>query len=325
MGNADATCSVIDTANNIVIATVSLGGIVGGVAVTPDGTKVYVTDLSNSNVPVIDISTNAVIATVPVGGDPFSLGQFIGSIPGKSIPTITWSNPADIVYGTPLSSTQLNAVASVPGTYVYTPAAGTILNVGTQTLHVDFTPTDTVNYTTASKDVTINVTAPLIPVANFSATPTSGTVPLNVSFTDTTVGAPTSWKWDFGDGKSSTIQNPSHIYQSSGTYNVSLTVKNKNGTNTTTKTNYITVTNPPLVANFSATSTSGTAPLTVSFTDTTVGTPTSWKWDFGDKGTSTKRNPTEIYKKPGTYTVSLTVKDGFGTNTTTKTGYITVS
>jgi len=75
----------------------------------------------------------------------------------KATPVITWSNPADITSGTALSSTQLNALASVSGTFVYTPAAGTVLNAGTHTLHVDFTPADTANYRNASKDVTINL------------------------------------------------------------------------------------------------------------------------------------------------------------------------
>src|SRR5207247_10428623 len=76
----------------------------------------------------------------------------------KATPTITWNNPADITYGTALGGTQLNATASVAGTFVYTPASGTLLNAGSgQTLHVAFTPTDTGNYNTASKDVTINV------------------------------------------------------------------------------------------------------------------------------------------------------------------------
>jgi hypothetical protein len=76
----------------------------------------------------------------------------------KATPTITWSNPADITYGTPLGAAQLNATASVPGSFVYTPASGAVLNTGNgQTLHVAFTPTDTINYNSTSKDVTINV------------------------------------------------------------------------------------------------------------------------------------------------------------------------
>jgi MBG domain (YGX type)/Bacterial Ig-like domain (group 3)/Carboxypeptidase regulatory-like domain len=77
----------------------------------------------------------------------------------KATPTITWTNPANIVYGTALSNTQLNATASVPGSFVYTPASGMVLHAGNgQNLHVDFTPTDTTNYNNTSKDVSINVT-----------------------------------------------------------------------------------------------------------------------------------------------------------------------
>src|SRR5208282_1461961 len=73
-------------------------------------------------------------------------------------PTISWANPANIVYGTALSGTQLDATASVPGTFAYTPAMGTILAAGNnQTLSVLFTPTDTTDYTTASATATINV------------------------------------------------------------------------------------------------------------------------------------------------------------------------
>ena len=71
-------------------------------------------------------------------------------------PTVTWGNPSSITYGTVLSNTQLKATASVQGSFVYTPAAGTVLNAGTQTLRVVFTPTSS-SYTTASKDVTISV------------------------------------------------------------------------------------------------------------------------------------------------------------------------
>ena len=92
----------------------------------------------------------------PVGNNSASFGQFIG----KPAPIIAWNNPPDIVYGTPLSNTQLDATASVPGTFVYTPAAGTVLGVGTQTLTAFFTPTDNIDYTTTSANVSINVKNP---------------------------------------------------------------------------------------------------------------------------------------------------------------------
>ena len=64
------------------------------------------------------------------------------SAPGGHTPAISWRAPAAISYGTALSSTQLNATANMAGTFTYTPAAGTVLKAGTQTLAVVFTPTD---------------------------------------------------------------------------------------------------------------------------------------------------------------------------------------
>jgi hypothetical protein len=82
----------------------------------------------------------------------------------KETPTIIWDNPANMIYGTPLSSTQLDASASdtvsgasVPGTFIYTPSLGTILSTGEHTLHAYFTPNDIGNYTTALASVSIDV------------------------------------------------------------------------------------------------------------------------------------------------------------------------
>ncbi|MFA5434038.1 MAG: fibrobacter succinogenes major paralogous domain-containing protein [Candidatus Paceibacterota bacterium] len=88
---------------------------------------------------------------------------------------LTWANPADITVGIALSATQLNATADVAGTFVYTPALGTVLSVGAnQNLKVDFTPTDAVNYNTATKTVTINVTE--INVTKITVTDIDGNV-----------------------------------------------------------------------------------------------------------------------------------------------------
>jgi len=163
------------------------------------------------------------------------------------------------------------------------------------------------------------------PVANFTSSVTSGKVPLNVAFTDTSTGSPTSWKWDFGDGSKSYLQNPTHKYSKAGTYTVNLTVKNAIGRNTVTKTEYIKVTGVTKpVANFTSSVTSGKVPLNIAFTDTSTGSPTSWKWDFGDGSKSYLQNPTHKYSKAGIYTVNLTVKNAKGSNTVTKTEYIKV-
>ena len=75
----------------------------------------------------------------------------------KATPTITWATPADIVYGTALSATQLNATASADGTFTYTPAAGASLNAGVHILSVTFTPVDTANHATATANVSLSV------------------------------------------------------------------------------------------------------------------------------------------------------------------------
>jgi hypothetical protein len=74
-----------------------------------------------------------------------------------TIPVVTWDPPAPITYGTPLSAAQLNATSTVAGSFTYTPAAGTVLTAGQQTLTATFTPTDTTDYTTASASVTLTV------------------------------------------------------------------------------------------------------------------------------------------------------------------------
>ena len=79
------------------------------------------------------------------------------------------------------------------------------------------------------------------PVANFSGTPTTGNATLSVTFTDSSTYSPTAWSWTFGDGGTSTAQNPSHSYTSAGKYTVSLNATNQYGNNTLTKTNYIVV------------------------------------------------------------------------------------
>lgn len=171
------------------------------------------------------------------------------------------------------------------------------------------------------------VAAPATPTADFTADLTSGSDPLSVEFTDLSTGNPTSWSWDFGDGSTSTEQHPSYQYTSVGTYTVSLVAGNAHGSDTLTRTKYITVTEPPPVpsADFTATPASGDAPLSVYFTDTSTGSPTFWSWTFGDESTSTLQNPSHTYSVAGTYTVSLEVSNVSGTNTETKIEYITVN
>lgn len=106
----------------------------------------------------------------------------------QATPTITWANPAAITYPAPLTATQLNATANTPGTFVYSPAIGTVLNAGTQTLMVTFTPTDAANWTTATKTVTIVVNKGAATLAYSNLTQTYTGSPLQPTITTTPPG-----------------------------------------------------------------------------------------------------------------------------------------
>ena len=189
----------------------------------------------------------------------------------------------------------------------------------------DPSPTGTVTATpTATATATATPTpAPVPLVANFTADITTGLAPLAIAFTDTSTGGPTSWSWNFGDGTVSSTRNPVHTYTTAGTYTVTLTASNADGENTETKTDYITVLEPPAAA-FTANVTEGNAPLAVQFTDESTGNVTSWSWDFGDGNTSTVQNPIHTYESTGNYSVTLTASNAFGTSTLTKPDYIRV-
>jgi PKD repeat protein len=152
----------------------------------------------------------------------------------------------------------------------------------------------------------------VVPRASFRAFPTRGRSPLTVNFTDTSTGGVSSWWWDFGDGTTSTVQHPTHTYMAAGSYTVSLIVTGEGDSNSNTQSNDIIVSPSPPIASFRTSLITGPAPLTVVFTDTSMGDVTSWWWDFGDGTTSTVQHPTHTYMAAGTYTVSLTVTGAGG-------------
>jgi len=161
------------------------------------------------------------------------------------------------------------------------------------------------------------------PTADFVADQTNITEGGTISFTDQSTDNPTSWNWNFGDGNSSSEENPSHTYDNAGVYTVALTVSNDYGTDTETKIDYIIVGTPP-TADFIADQTNITEGGIISFTNQSTNNPTTWDWDFGDGNSSSEENPSHTYVNVGVYTVSLTVTNDYGTNTETKTDYITV-
>src|SRR5512136_2878591 len=169
------------------------------------------------------------------------------------------------------------------------------------------------------------VAIPSGPKAQFLAFPRQGTAPLTVLFIDVSQGSPSTRLWDFGDGSTSTEMFPLHTFNAAGKYTVRLTVKNKGGSDTMTREDFITVNgaNPPK-AQFIAYPRQGTAPMTVLFLDVSQGSPSSRLWDFGDGTTSTDMFPLHTYVAPGKYTVKLTVTNSGGSDTLVRENFIIV-
>ena len=159
--------------------------------------------------------------------------------------------------------------------------------------------------------------------AGFYAESNNGCSGIPLQFTDTSNFA-NSWSWSFGDGGTSTLQNPTHAYAANGSYTVTLTATYNGCTDTYTQTTQINVTSP---VNFTITAidtSSCSAPFLVNFASSASGA-TSYYWDFGDGNTSTLANPSNTYATDGSYTVSLGVANSQGcVNTVTLTNYIGV-
>ena len=204
---------------------------------------------------------------------------------------------------------------------------GSVNSTETNPVHVFTTSTNqTFNITltvsndsgSASRSAPIRVNASLKPtfLANFIVSPVTGTAPLTVKCTDKSVGNPTRYIYDFGDGISEAGPNPVHIYRFPGTYNITLTITKYSSSshsviaNNTKMANIVTVGQAPFVlpvANFTAGPVNGSAPLTVFFTDQSAGNPTFYNYDFGDGVNMTGPNPVHTYRYPGNYTVILSV------------------
>lgn len=148
------------------------------------------------------------------------------------------------------------------------------------------------------------------PVADFSATPLENCAFQPVQFISLSAPAD-QWLWDFGDGETSTLENPAHSYTDTGYFTVRLIATNNGCPDTMTKVNYVHILPP--IARFASTADCNNR-LRFSFTDQSVVNPAvaplTWLWDFGDGTTSTQQNPTHTYAALGSYNVRLTVTNG---------------
>jgi len=214
--------------------------------------------------------------------------------------------------------TSLFATSSVSRTHVYS-------SPGTYT--VSLTATGFGGSTTFTRNAYIkaNVYIPA-PVVSFTGSPLSGYYPFTASFVNSTVGA-SVYEWNFGDGTTSSLQNPTHVYTSAGSYDVTLTAYGTGGVTTLTINSYITsLATPVPTVDFSATLVTGYAGLTpITFTGIASGIGiTGYSWNFGDLTSSAVISPTHTYYTPGTYSVEFTASNAGGDGTRVRTNYITI-
>ncbi len=269
-----------------------------------DGTYEVVLSAIN-NCDTVTSTQTIVVVTAPVAA--FSSNVTTGCAP-LTVEFINQSSANAVDYdwdfpgGDPSSSTDENP------TVVYN-SAGT------------YTVTLTVTNSVGSNSVTVTnyIIVDTVPVAGYTSTSNG----LTVDFDNTSTNA-TSYSWDFGDGNTSTEEDPSHTYDDDGTYAVELTATNDCGSVTTTET-VVVVTVP--TAGFSANSSTGCSPLTVQFSNQSSVNATDFDWDFpgGDPASSTDENPTVVYNDPGTYDVTLIVSNAAGSDTVTMIGYVVVN
>ncbi len=213
----DYIVTVIDTATNAVTATVNVGNPARGIAFNPSGTKAFVTNPDCGMVSIIDTATNRVTSTVNVGGSPIVNGLFI--VPRSALKPVLYVN-----FSSNLTSEY--APLTVQFTDLSQNATGWYWDFGDGTISTDQNPTHTYSsagpYTVKliannenDKDSKFAIITALDynlpPVADFAANPSRGGNPLFVQFTDLSQNA-AGWNWDFGDGATSTLQNPRHIY-----------------------------------------------------------------------------------------------------------------
>jgi PKD repeat protein len=236
------------------------------------------------------------------------------------------------------SWTPLVTVASNVTSYTHTNPIGTNLDYFVEAVPYDTCVSElkAISYgsTRSNKQTISGGVAP--PIADFTETGTSINIGQSIIFTDASISSPATddWLWTFTGGTPniSNQQNPTVTYNTAGVYDVKFIAYNSIGSDTITKFGWITVTDPGSVtapvANFVASSTSVNQGGTVDFTDISSNTPTSWQWFFtnGTPSSSTTQSPTGIqYNTAGTFDVTLIATNSAGSDTETKSGFITVA
>lgn len=155
------------------------------------------------------------------------------------------------------------------------------------------------------------------PIAAFTQNVASGNAPLVVNFFNQSTGEITGYNWTFGDGGFATEQNPIHIFNTPGVYNVTLTVTGPGGSSNVSRQISVQSVSAP-VAGFTQDRTTGAPPLNVQFTNQSTGNISRYEWNFGDGTTTSEASPLHTFSAVGTYNVILTVFGPGGSSSTTR-------
>jgi PKD repeat protein len=305
-----ATANFSNTSTNATSFTWNFGDQQTSTATSPSHTYaqdgVYTVTLTANNACGSSTTTQTVTIVTPPSAN-FTASATSGCTPL----TVNYTNQSSanatsylwtFAGGNPSTSTAQNpsVVYSTAGTY-----------------NVVLTTTNSAGSVTETKPNYINIGANSSP--NFIANISAATLTVQNNSANAT-----GYLWAFGDGQTSTAFTPTHTYVQDGVYTVTLTTTNSCGTQTASQT--VTVITPPS-ANFSATSTTGCAPLTTQFSNQSSPNATVYQWTFagGTPATSTDANPVVVYPAPGVYTVLLTSTNSAGSDTETKMSYINVT
>jgi hypothetical protein len=276
--------ATITTAQSLPV-TVTVSGTSGGatptgtVTLTAGGNTAQSSSLSNGsaqftiNGNTLPANTCVVVTVNYLGDSNYNSTSFTGSVNvnpvSKTTPTITWNTPAAITYGTALSTTQLNASASVGGSYSYSPQQGAVLTAGSQTLTVTFTPTDTTDYNTATKSVTLTVNK-ATPSITWN-TPAAVTVGTALSATQLNPTASVAGNFSYSPTSGTVMSSAGNVTLSATFTPNDTTDYNSNSANVVLTVNALST---PIITFTVPSHTYGDAPFTVSATSNSSGTIT---------------------------------------------------
>ena len=239
-----------------------------------------------------------------------SATQTVSLTVSKAALAITWTAPASISYGVPLSATQLNASATVPGTFVYSPAIGTVLGAGPQTLSVTFTPTDSVDYSSTTQTVSLTVNKTTLAITWITPASISYGVPLSATQLNATATVPGTFVYSPAIG--------SVLGAGPQTLSVTFTPTDSVDYSTTTQTDSLTVNKAALAITWAApASVSYGVPLSATQLNATATVPGTFVYSPAVGSV--------LGAGPQTLSVTFTPTDSVDYSTTTQTTSLTVN